>query len=42
MVCRLFPISAFAVISGEAFFTTQQAMRKKYAPYYWEGFTLVQ
>jgi CHAT domain-containing protein len=26
----------------EAFFTTQQAMRKKYAPYYWAGFTLVQ
>jgi CHAT domain-containing protein/tetratricopeptide (TPR) repeat protein len=26
----------------EAFFTTQQIMRKKYAPYYWAGFTLVQ
>lgn len=26
----------------EAFFTTQQAMRKKYTPYYWAGFTLVQ
>ncbi|MFT4019794.1 MAG: CHAT domain-containing protein [Agriterribacter sp.] len=26
----------------EAFFTTQQTMRKKYAPYYWAGFTLVQ
>lgn len=26
----------------EAFFTTQQVMRKKYAPYYWAGFTLVQ
>lgn len=26
----------------EAFLTTQQAMRKKYAPYYWAGFTLVQ
>jgi CHAT domain-containing protein len=26
----------------KAFFTTQQAMRKKYAPYYWAGFTLVQ
>jgi CHAT domain-containing protein len=26
----------------EAFFTTQQAMRKKYAPYYWAGFILVQ
>jgi CHAT domain-containing protein len=26
----------------EAFLTTQQLMRKKYAPYYWAGFTLVQ
>ncbi|MGN6490352.1 MAG: CHAT domain-containing protein [Agriterribacter sp.] len=26
----------------EAFFNTQQIMRKKYAPYYWAGFTLVQ
>jgi CHAT domain-containing protein len=26
----------------QAFFTTQQIMRKKYAPYYWAGFTLVQ
>lgn len=26
----------------QAFFTTQQTMRKKYAPYYWAGFTLVQ
>ena len=25
-----------------AFFNTQQIMRKKYAPYYWAGFTLVQ
>lgn len=25
----------------EAFFNTQQTMRKKYAPYYWAGFTLV-
>lgn len=26
----------------EAFLNTQQIMRKKYAPYYWAGFTLVQ
>lgn len=26
----------------EAFFSTQHTMRKKYAPYYWAGFTLVQ
>jgi CHAT domain-containing protein/tetratricopeptide (TPR) repeat protein len=26
----------------EAFFVTQQYMRKRYAPYYWAGFTLVQ
>jgi len=26
----------------EAFFTTQKTMRKKYTPYYWAGFTLVQ
>ncbi|MFT3703118.1 MAG: CHAT domain-containing protein [Agriterribacter sp.] len=26
----------------DAFFNTQQMMRKKYAPYYWAGFTLVQ
>ncbi|PVD51654.1 hypothetical protein DC498_13070 [Terrimonas sp.] len=26
----------------KAFLTTQQTMRKKYAPYYWAGFTLVQ
>jgi CHAT domain-containing protein len=26
----------------EAFFNTQQIMRKKYAPYYWAAFTLVQ
>lgn len=26
----------------QAFFNTQQFMRKKYAPYYWAGFTLVQ
>lgn len=26
----------------QAFFNTQQVMRKKYAPYYWAGFTLVQ
>ena len=26
----------------EAFLTTQQTMRKRYAPYYWAGFTLVQ
>ena len=26
----------------QAFFDTQQAMRKKYPPYYWAGFTLVQ
>lgn len=26
----------------DAFFNTQQIMRKKYAPYYWAGFTLVQ
>jgi CHAT domain-containing protein len=26
----------------QAFLATQQTMRKKYAPYYWAGFTLVQ
>ena len=26
----------------QAFFNTQQSMRRKYAPYYWAGFTLVQ
>ena len=25
----------------KAFLTTQHSMRKKYAPYYWAGFTLV-